>query len=276
MKIIEIIDTKCWLQLMAEGGGEGAGETGENNQVAAGEQQAEAAPDLDAEFDALVKGDGKFREIFGKRMQKAALERTKGMKAAVDQLNNLGPALEIMAARYGMTADDPRLVQMITQDASLLEDMALKNGRDTATEMELAKARAQTAKAQELMRRMLAEKDMQKWQEDAAEMAAEFPDFNLQEELQNPTFQQLLRNNVTMKGAYMALHPDAVSQQIVRRTEKKVTDTVAAGANRPRENGMGSQASASLGINPANMNSAEVREYMRRVERGERIDFSTR
>lgn len=263
-----------WLQLMADGG-EGGAATGDNGQVAAGEQQAEAAPDLDAEFDALVKGDGKFREVFGKRMQKAALERTKSMKAAVDQLNGLGPALEVMAARYGMTADDPRLAQTIAQDASLLEDMALKNGRDTATEMELAKARAQTQKANELIRRMLADQDMQKWQADAAEMAAEFPDFNLTEELANPQFKQLLKNNVTMKGAYMALHPDAVSQQIVRRTEKKVTDTVAAGASRPRENGMGSQASAALGKDPAQFTSAQMRDYMKRIERGERIDFSS-
>ena len=66
-----------WLQLMAESaGGAEAGAGTEAPEVPEETQQEPEAPNpenLEAEFDALVKGDGKYKEIFGKRVQKAAL-----------------------------------------------------------------------------------------------------------------------------------------------------------------------------------------------------------
>ena len=58
------------------------------------------------------------------------------------------------------------------------------------------------------------------------------------------------------------------------RAEKKAADAVAAGAKRPRENGMGSQAGAAMTADPAKMSKEEFNDYIRRIERGERISFS--
>lgn len=268
-------DVLDWIQLMAEGADGAAAETGDNSQVTAGEEaEQEAPPDMEAEFDALVKGDGKFREIYGRRMQKAALERTKGMKAQVDRLNSFGSAFEVLGARYGMAADDPRLAQAIAQDAGLLDEVAMRNGRDAKTEMELAAAKAQTQQANALIQRMMADQEMQRWQAEAEEIQAEFPDFNLETEMQNPEFKNLLRNNVTMKGAYMALHHDDVIQHTVQKTRKQVTDSVAAGAHRPRENGMGSKAGAAITKDPMQMSRAEFKKWEEAVSRGERVSFS--
>lgn len=268
----------CFLQLMAEGtGGEGAGaETGDNGQAAAGDPAPAAEPENpDAEFDALVKGDGKFREIYGKRVQKAVLERTKGMKSAVDRLNSFGSAFEVLAARYGTTPDDPNLAARIAKDAGLLDEVALKNGRDTETELELASARAQNEQANALIQRILADQEMQQWRQQAAELQAKYPDFNLDEQMANPDFADLMRNyHVTLEGAYLALNHDKVIQQTVRRTEKKVTDTIAAGKNRPRENGVGNQAGAALNKDPMQMSREEFKKWEEAVSRGERVSFS--
>ena len=266
------------LQLLAEGGqgGEGQAEAGENSQDAAGNDVPAAAPeDLNAEFDALVKGDGKFRDVYGQRVQKAVFERMKGPKAAVDRLNSFSGAFEVLAARYGCAPDDPELANKIAQDTGLLDEVAMKNGRDPGTEMELAMARAQSEQANALIQRILADQEMQRWQAEAAELQAKYPDFNLDEQMQDPDFADLLRNhNVTLEGAYMALNHDKVIQQTVRRTEKRVTDTVAAGKNRPRENGMGSQAGAAMSKDPMQMSTAELRKWQDAVARGERVSFT--
>lgn len=266
------------LQLLAEGGqgGEGQAEAGENSQDAAGNDVPAAAPeDLNAEFDALVKGDGKFRDVYGQRVQKAVFERMKGPKAAVDRLNSFSGAFEVLAARYGCAPDDPELANKIAQDTGLLDEVAMKNGRDPGTEMELARARAQSEQANALIQRILADQEMQRWQAEAAELQAKYPDFNLDEQMQDPDFADLLRNhNVTLEGAYMALNHDKVIQQTVRRTEKRVTDTVAAGKNRPRENGMGSQAGAAMSKDPMQMSTAELRKWQDAVARGERVSFT--
>ena len=269
-----VLKEKNWMQLMAEGGDAGGEAAAEAAETAEPEAEA-AAPDLEAEFGDLVKRGGKYHDAYGKMMQKAVAQRLKGSNAKVERLNSFGPAFEVLAARYGMRADDPGLADAIAKDAALLDEVALKNNRDSQTELAIRQAQAQTAQAEALIQRMLADQDMARWQQEAAELQAEYPDFDLNEEMANPDFLNLIKNNVTMKGAYMALHHDDVIQRTVRKTEKKVTDTVAAGKARPRENGTGSTAGATLGKNPMDMSSAEFREAMKRVERGERLDFST-
>lgn len=266
-----------WLQLMAEGA-EGAaeadnGSTGQDAEVteALPEQQPE---DLEAEFDALTKKDGKYREVFGKRVQRAVQARSQPMKATVERYNAFLPALEVMAARYGTSVDDPDLADKIANDKSLLENMAMENGNSTDVEFQLAKARSAQKRAEDLVKQIMAEREMQSWMQQAEDMKGEYPEFDLQTEMQNPEFQKLLRNGVTMEGAYMALHFGDVKARMAARAEKKVTDTVAAGARRPRENGMGSQAGAAMTADPAKMSKEEFNDYLRRVERGERISFS--
>ena len=267
---------KLQLQLMADGA-EGTAPA-ENVAEAPTEEPVPAQQkpeDMEAEFDALVKGDGKFREIYGKRVQKAVRDRSKGLRATADKFNSFAPALEVMAARYGMSVDDPGLADRIAGDKRLLEDLAMENGSTTDVEFELARARAAQQRAEGLVQQIMADREMQGWMQQAEELQEEHPDFNLETELQNPEFQNLLRNGVTMNAAYMALHWNDVKARVVADAEKKVSDAVAAGARRPRENGIGSQAGAAMQADPAKMSSAEFQEYMKRVERGERISFST-
>ena len=267
------MNNKNWLQLMAEGG-EGAPAEGQDRQQV--QQEVTQEPeDLNAEFDKLVKGDGKCREIFGKRVQSAAQKRTQGLKSIADKYNAMAPALEILAARYGTSADDPALIEKISGDKSLLDNLAMEKGSSSDAELEIAKAVAAQNRANALVQQIMANQEMEKWTQDAQAMKEDYPDFSLEAELQDPNFQKLLRNGVTMEGAYLALHFGQVKRQMTARAEKKAADAVAAGAKRPRENGMGSQAGAALSADPAKMSKEEFEDYMRRVERGERISFSS-
>lgn len=267
-------ENKTFLQLLAEGGSEGgaADNGGQQTAEAGTEQQPE---NLDAEFDAMVKGDGKFREVYGKRVQKAVFDRMKTTKASVDRLNSFAPAFEVLAARYGISPDDPALAEKIAQDTGLLDEVALRNGRDAQTEMEIQRYKAQSEQANAMIQRILADQQMDKWMQEAEELKQRYPDFSLEEQMENPAFADLLQNHhVTMEGAYLALNHDSVIQQTVRRTEKRAADAVAAGKNRPRENGMGSQAGAAMSKDPMQMTKEEFRRWEEAVSRGERVSFS--
>lgn len=270
--------TSNWLQLMAEGGDAGA--SGDNGQDAAGDDAAEAAEevDLDAEFDGLTKKDGKYREAYGKKLQKAIQERTKVLRGQVERLNSLGPALDILAAKYGTTADDPNLAKLIAEDKSLLEDRAMRNGNTPETEAALVRAQAGQRKAEEAIMRLLADQDAKAWEQQAKELEQKFPDANVREALGNQQFRALMQApyNLDFKKAYMVMYGDDLIEQAVKKERKRVTDTVAAGAKRPRENGMGNQQGAAVGIDPMTMSKEQYKEYVKRIERGERVSFSSK
>lgn len=272
------IKIEMMLQLMAEGGTAAAGDGGGDGvKVDTGTETAAPAVDLEAEFDALVKGDGKYREIYGKRQQKAVQQRMRGVEGTVAKYNALSPALDILAARYGTTADDPKLAQMISEDKELLEDKAIRNGTNSETELALARAAAAEQRANGLVARILADQDYQRWTTQAQQVAAEFPGFDLEAELQNEQFRNLLQNfNLDVRGAYMALHSEDAIRHVRETATKKVTDTVAAGKARPVENGTGRQAAASTGTSPMKMSSAEFKAVQERIARGEVVDFTRR
>ena len=271
------METWNWLQLMAEGAdGAAAADAGSPEPVAeeTAQEQEQQPVDLEAEFDALVKKDGKFREVYSRRVQSAVQARSRPMKATVERYNSFAPALEVLAARYGMSVDDPGLAEKIAGDKQLLENVAMENGNSTEVEFELSRARAAQKRAEGLVQQIMADREMQTWMQQAEAVKAEHPDFDLDTELQNPVFQNMLRGGATMEGAYLALHFNDVKSRMVANAEKKVTDAVAAGARRPRENGMGSAAGASVGADPMKLSKAEFEDYLKRIERGERVSFS--
>ena len=271
------METWNWLQLMAEGAdGAAAADAGSPETVAeeTAQEQEQQPVDLEAEFDALVKKDGKFREVFGKRVQSAVQARSRSLKATVEKFNSFAPAMEVLAARYGMSVDDPGLAGKIAGDKQLLENVAMENGNSTEVEFELSRARAAQKRAEGLVQQIMADREMQTWMQQAEAVRAEHPDFDLDTEMQNPVFQNMLRGGATMEGAYLALHFNDVKSRMAANAEKKVTDAVAAGARRPRENGMGSAAGASVGADPMKLSKAEFEDYLKRIERGERVSFS--
>lgn len=268
-----------FLQLLAE---EGEGSVGEAQPARTGEASPapegsgeKPAEDLNAEFDALVKGEGKFREIYGRRMQRAALERTKGMRAAVDRLNSFSGAFEVLAARYGTTADDPALAEKIANDAALLSEAAERKGGTASAELELAAMRAQKEQAEALIQHILADQEVQRWQREAETLAEKYPGFQLEEQLADPNFAGLLRSgSVSLEGAYLALNHDRVLEELTRRAEKKAADAVAAGKSRPRENAMGSGAGVTMSRDPMRLSPEEFRKWQDAVARGERVSFA--
>lgn len=312
---------KHWLQLFAEGeGGQTGGETAPDAGGQTLEQlgvpaeliakrakrtphRAEpAAPKQEPQRDAAAEQPEKEKPAAQKRMtwdeimadpeynrqmQETVRQRLKDSRGAEERLHALDPAMQILAQRYGLkdAADSKALAKAILEDNSFYEDKAAEMGvePDVARRIDQMErfeqqreAEAQRSEQEKAMRehfRSLAEQE--------AELKKTVPDFDLQKELQNPTFLRMTApgSGLRVADVYFALHrqelQEAARKQAAQEAAQKISASVRAGSNRPVENGVSSQAPSTGSIDYAHMTRAQRQalkdEILRAAARGEKI-----
>ena len=295
------------LQVFAEGAGAGDGGTAEGQGATAGVAsqhkavsnpladvkygiQEEAAPiagvqntavlDRKAEFEKLIKGE--YKEEYDARMQDTIQKRLKSSKETVDKYNALTPTLEMLAKKYGVDAGDiESLNKAIQEDDSYYEEEALEKGITVQQLKEIRKMERENAalKAQmeEAQRQENGKKLYAAWMQQAEEAKKVYPSFDIQTEMANPKFVDLLRSNIDVRTAYEVLHKDDIirgAMQFTAQTvESKIAKKVASNGARPAENGMRSQSAAVVKSDVSQLSKADRAEIIRRVQRGEKIRF---
>lgn len=233
------------LQLLADGAGAGDGGTGaegakgvtaeaaipqskgvknplanvkygiqEDAQVTDAQEGQVAQPDdRNARFEELIKGE--FKDLYDARVQDTIQKRLKGAKETEAQLESLKPTLEILSKKYGVDASDIKaLSKAIEEDDSYFEEEALQKGLSVEQLKEIRKMERENAQLkaemEESNRRDSANKLYAKWMGEAEQTQAIYPSFNLEAEMQNPRFLDLLRSNVDVRTAYEVLHKDEI------------------------------------------------------------------
>ncbi|MBR4016362.1 MAG: hypothetical protein IKK11_00935 [Oscillospiraceae bacterium] len=299
------------LQMFAEGGGgdggtaAGAGETGvaaapqakgvKSNPLAdvkygiqedgvqgadAQETTVETPPDRNAEFEKLIKGE--YKDLFDARMQDTIQKRLKGTKETVEKYEALSPTLELLSRKYGVDASDINaLNKAIEEDDSYYEEEALEKGITVQQLKEIRRMERENADLKRQMRAQSAKENADRlyasWMEQAEKTKGVYPTFNLQAEMANPQFVNLLRNNVDVRTAYEVLHKDeiipAAMQFTAKTVEQKLTNKIIANGARPSENGTSSQSAAVVKSDVSQLSKADREEIIRRVQRGEKIRF---
>ena len=239
-----------------------------------------APPDLNAEFEDLIKG--KYKAQYDARMQDTIQKRLKGSKETVDKFNALTPTLETLAKKYGVDANDiAALNKAIEEDDSYFEQEALEMGMSVEQYKEFRKMKSENA---ELRKQMQEQESQQKanklyaaWMNQAEEIKKVYPSFDFQTEMNNPQFINLLRSNVDVRTAYEVLHKDeiipAAMQFTAKTVESKIAKKIAANGSRPAENGMSSGSPAVVKSDVSQLSKADRQEIIRRVQRGEKIRF---
>ena len=240
----------------------------------------EAPPDLNAEFEKLIKGQ--FKAQYDAKMQDTIQKRLKSSKETVDKYNALAPTLEILAKKYGVDATDiEALNKAIEDDDSYFEEEALEKNISVQQLKEIRKMERENA---DLRRQMQAQKNQENaskiyagWLNQAEEAKKVYPSFDLRAEMQNPRFVDLLRSNVDVRTAYEVLHKDeiipAAMQFTAKTVESKLAKKIAAQGARPAENGMSSGSPAVVKSDVSQLSRADRDEIRRRVARGEKIRF---
>lgn len=228
----------------------------DNNVPAAEEQQtANEEPDLDAEFDFLIKKGGKYAEVYEKKFRNALNGRVKENKAQAETLEKSQKVLEKLAQVYGVDATDYEGIEKaIDADDNFYSQAALDAGMSVEAYKELVQARAENAvfkKAkEEQVQRERAAEIYRQWTADSEKVKQVYPNFDLEEEIKNPVFSGLLRNGFPVQNAYEAAHvqeliPQAM-QAAVQTASRKIANKVAANRARPSENAGSSNSTATV------------------------------
>ena len=247
--------------------------TAQANQVAQPE-------DRNAKFEELIKGE--FKDPYDARVQDTIQKRLKGTKETVEQYEALKPTLEILSKKYGVDASDIKaLNKAIEEDDSYFEEEAMEKGLSVKQLKEIRKMESENAqlKAQmeEANRQDSANRLYAQWMGQAEQTQAIYPSFNLEVEMQNPRFLDLLRSHVDVRTAYEVLHKDeiipAFAQHTAKVVEQKLTNKIIANGARPIENGNSSQSAVLTKSDVSQLSKEDRQEIARRVARGEKIRF---
>jgi hypothetical protein len=242
------------------------------------DNEQEPAADLDAEFESLIKG--KFKDQYGKRVQDTVRQRLKGANETEQRLTAMNPLLDMLSARYGVKADDTAgMIKALEADDTFLEQAAVEHNMEVKPFREMLQLKNENARLkqqnEEQFRQAQIEKQYAAWEQQAEQAKVKFPNLDLNVESQNPQFRQLLLAGIDVGTAYMAIHQDDVLAGAMHHTaktvEQKIANKIAAGNNRPSENGTSGQSAAVIKTDPSKWTKADREEVRRRAARGEKI-----
>lgn len=295
-----------FIQLFAEGGGEGgtgggeaggAPAAGQNDAAPARPQSArnplagvqygiqegganDVSGDRKSQFDALIKGE--YKDLYEAQIQDVIQKRLKGTNETVQKYKSLEPVMDLLGKKYGIDAGNAEaLAKAIEEDETYYEDEALERGLSVQQVKELRKIERENSQLREQMRKQKVQQQtdaiLADWYKQAETVKTVYPAFDLQGELQNEQFRTLLTSGVPVQTAFEVIHKDEIMPAAMQYTAQKITEKVAnnirSGMNRPQEGAMGSRSSVVVKSDVSQLTRADRDEIERRVRRGEKIRF---
>ena len=230
----------------------------------------------------IIKSD-EYKDEHKAYMDKTIGDRLKKYKGIEENLGKHKALLDIVANKYGVNPDDENYLDTLTQkieaDDSYYENYAMEHdisaeeARKIVT-MERKVAQIEAQKAAEQKQEQMRQQIML-LRQNAERTKSQFPNFDLESEMQNEKFRKLCAvNNGDTTAAYMACHWNeilpATVQMASQRVKEQTAQTVAANKSRPIENGLSSAASSVVTQNFKGMSLQEIRAYADEQRRKQR------
>lgn len=247
-----------------------------------------------------VKGD--YKEEYGKEVQQIVTRRLQGMNDKLTSYKKSDKAQRAfiwrVAANLGLEPDENGAYDLEAVSKAYddnwnrgLEDRALDAGRDVDTQRQLEsmkeekrqaalaqkEAQREAAEAEEAARKERADQELyNRVLAETKEAQKTYPKLDINAELTNPKFADLLFRGWTVQDAYQAVHAQEIVAAGMGYAEQvgaqNVARSVAANRGRPVEGAMGTPGAVTTG-RPIPKTLQEFEEIARRVARGETIIF---
>ena len=240
----------------------------------------EAPRDLQAEFDAMIKGD--YKEQYSENVQKLINRRFKETKGMEAQIQSTQPLLEMLANKYGVDSTDiEALTNAVSDDDTLWEQQAYDAGMTVQQYKQfkaLERENAELMRAQEARNgEERAQKQLEDWGRQAMELQQKVPGFDLRVEAENPEFVQMLRAGLPVEHAYKVVHMDEIlagqAVNVAAQAQKQVVDNIRSKGSRPAENGTVSRSGFTYKSDVSKLSKEDRAEIAKRAARGETITF---
>ena len=225
---------------------------------------------------------------YNRQMQSVVQSRLRSAKEAEGNLAKLTPALELLARKHGMDAENmdyDALAKAISEDDAYYEDKALEMGVSVETAKKIDQQERETGRqkreAERTLEQQRIQQHIQSLEQQGEAMKKIFPSFDLRKELQNPAFARMTSpsGGVSVEAAYYAIHHQelqaAAMQETAKRTAENISNAIRSGSHRPDENGISAQAPSVTTFDYRNA-SAEQRSALKKrirdaAARGEKL-----
>lgn len=207
-------------------------------------------------------------------MDKTISDRLKKYKGIEEDNAKYKGILDTVAYKYGVSADDENFLSILKEkidaDDSYYENYAMEHdispeeARRIVT-MERKAAQLDAEKAQREKQEQMRQHIMV-LRQNAEKTKAQFPQFDLEAEMQDERFRRLCAaNNGDTTAAYMACHWNEILPATVQMASKQIqmqtANSVASNKARPTENGISSKASSVVQNDFSSMNLQQLRQY---------------
>lgn len=287
------IDEVFNLRLLDDGAGGDTGDTsgdgGESvsygvpdEPADAGQEQAAGgqAVDTNAEFDALIRKGGKYADVFNDRVSNIVQHRIGDSKQMQTQMQAMQPIMQLLQDKYGQT-DLSQLQAAIEEDESFFEEAAMERGMTVDQYKQVSKLERENAAFREAQRaqdeQRGAQQQQSQWYAEEQALRQQYPDFRLQDEIQNPAFAQLLQRGNSVTDAFRLTHFDdlvsAAQQQSASIAGQRAAAAYRQNAARPTENGAAGRAGQRIVSDPSALTSEDFDRIYEQVRRGQKIRF---
>lgn len=292
--------TKLSLQLFADGAGAGAAaagtaagaEAGSNSQSATGNDSAATGSTTGEDnageqshvetFDDLIKG--RYKQDFDTKVQSIINKRFKGAREAEASMQKLSQGITALGTYYGLDAESPdfldKLNSRIMDDEKLYEKEAAESGMNVDDVKRIRRMEMENRALKLQTRRDAEERQMQEFYSGVIKQVPDvqkvYPQFDIDTEMANEQFFNLVRNGVGLRNAYEVIHGSELQAArdaiIAQKAQEQLSNSVRANGMRPNE--VNHNSAPDFGRDIKNMTRAEVKQIIRRAERGEVVKFT--
>lgn len=225
---------------------------------------------------------GEYKDLYTEETQRMLNRRFKETRSLQDQISGMKPVMDVLAQRYNVADGDPaKILQAVENDNAYWSEAAEEAGMDVDSYKAMQKLQRENAALQEMMKQQqradAAQQFLQKVTGEAEALQKVYPSFDLQAELENQQFKNMIKAGVPMQHAFEVLHMDAVKAGIAaatsHATEQQLAERVRQQGARPDENGATSGSAFTVKDDVRKLTKKDRARIAQMVARGEKISF---
>ena len=273
------------------------GNQNQNNNAEGENNSTDGEENLEEEFEKLI--NGKYKDAYQSKVESFVKDRMSTKNKQISDMQKKestgNQIFALIANKYNVQPDDlDGLLKAVTEDKDLFAEKALAAGVTTEEArndfFNQQKTNAQEEELETLRREKAARELDTHLRTIAAETMKEFPNFNLEDEFQNPAFRTALdfiaqqkneQNEKTGRNdeiydlttAYKMAHFDELQKDLVKRSSSAAISAAAqsiqSGARRPTENAVKKSGTTTQRKSVEDMSDAEFDAFYQKVRRGE-------
>lgn len=272
-----------------EGTSSGANNSKDLSKVVYGKQptvtentSSDTQDDAQSRYNEYRNGEGK--DFINKEIENAVKRRFKDHSELKKSNGKMQSVMNAVAMKYGIDpTDTDGILKAVAEDESYYETAADEAGMSVEQYKKMKQLEAENAQLQAIRqeedRRKEFDAKYAEWSMQADFARNEYPNLDLNTEMQNKDFFGLLTRGIDVKTAYQVIHQDEIvqsaistaTQRTAQAVQRQTVNNIRSKGLRPDESAGSSQAGFTFKADPHKWTKADREEIAKRVARGEKI-----